>query len=259
MGTDRYAYQSRLRRVSPMPKLLLTVVALVICLCCDSVAVGLFTLLLMGVLITALGGLPLRAYLHFLKVPLIFLVIGCLTIVGGAYPAGTEMVAAIPVGGSLWGFTLDGLWLGGRIFCKALGAVGCMYFLSLNTPVTDLTMALGRLHVPKLLVELMELIYRFIFVLAETAANIRLAQESRLGYQGFRRSVNSLGTLSSMVFLRAWRKGQSIYTALESRGYTGSLTTLAGDYTPGLWLLPLTAGVAGGQLLVFCLERMAVG
>ena len=134
-----------------------------------------------------------------------------------------------------------------------------MYFLSLNTPVTDLTMALEKLHVPKLLVELMELIYRFIFVLAETAANIRLAQESRLGYQGFRRSVNSLGTLSSMVFLQAWRKGQSIYTALESRGYTGSLTTLAGDYTPGLWLLPLTAGVAGGQLLVFCLERMAVG
>ena len=85
MGTDRYAYQSRLRRVSPMPKLLLTVVALVICLCCDSVAVGLFTLLLMGVLITALGGLSPRVYLHFLKVPLIFLVIGCLTIVVGLY------------------------------------------------------------------------------------------------------------------------------------------------------------------------------
>ena len=33
MGTDRYAYQSRLRRVSPMPKLLLTVVTLVVCLC----------------------------------------------------------------------------------------------------------------------------------------------------------------------------------------------------------------------------------
>ena len=26
MGTDRYAYQSKLRRVSPMPKLLLTAV-----------------------------------------------------------------------------------------------------------------------------------------------------------------------------------------------------------------------------------------
>ena len=259
MGTDRYAYQSRLRRVSPMPKLLLTAVALVLCLCCDSVAVGLFTLILMGVLITALGGLSPRVYLHFLKVPLIFLVVGCLTIVAWAYHTGTEMVAAIPVGDSLWGFTADGLWLGGRIFCKALGAVGCMYFLSLNTPVTDLTMALEKLHVPKLLVELMELIYRFIFVLAETASNIRTAQDSRLGYQGFRRSVSSLGMLSSMVFLRAWRKAERIYTALESRGYTGSLTTLTDAYRPGWGLLPLTALAAAGQIAIWFVEGRLLG
>ena len=258
MGTDRYAYQSRLRRVSPLPKLALAAVALVVCLCCDSVWVGAATVAVMGVLITALGGLPVRVYLHFLKVPLAFLVIGGITILIHSYPTGTAVVAALPVGNRLWGFTGEDLYQSARLFCKALGAVGCMYFLSLNTPITDLTMALEKLHVPKLLVELMELIYRFIFVLAETASNIRLAQESRLGYQGFRRSVNSLGTLSSMVFLRAWRKAQSIYTALESRGYTGSLTTLAGDYSPGLWLLPLTGVVAGGQLLVFCLERMAV-
>ena len=48
------------------------------------------------------------------------------------------------------------------------------------------------------------------------------------------------------------------YTHL-SRGYTGSLTTLSGDYTPGLWLIPVTVGVAIGQVLVLYLERMAVG
>ena len=230
-----------------------------ICLCCDSVAVGIATLILMGVLITALGGLSPGVYLHFLKVPLIFLVIGCLTIVAGAYPAGTAVVAAIPVGDSLWGFTADGLWLGGRIFCKALGAVGCMYFLALNTPVTDLTMALGKLHVPKLLVELMELIYRFIFVLAETAANIRTAQDSRLGYRGFRRSVSSLGMLASMVFLRAWRKAERIYTALESRGYTGSLTTLNDAYRPGWGLLPLAVLTAAGQIAIWFVEGRLLG
>ena len=45
MGTDRYAYQSRLRRISPMPKLLLTGSALVLCLLCDSVTVRLMTML----------------------------------------------------------------------------------------------------------------------------------------------------------------------------------------------------------------------
>ena len=79
----------------------------------------------------------------------------------------------------------------------------------------------------------MELIYRFIFVLTETASRIRLAQESRLGYQGLRRSLSSLGTLASMVFLRAWRKADRVYTALESRGYSGSLVTLSGGYRGG--------------------------
>ena len=134
-----------------------------------------------------------------------------------------------------------------------------MYFLALNTPVTDLTMCLGRLHVPRLLVELMELIYRFIFVLSETAGSIRTAQASRLGYQGLRRSLSSLGTMASLVFLRAWRRADRIYAALESRGYAGSLTTLPGDYAPGRGLYPLALAVAAGQLAVLFAERGVLG
>ena len=259
MGTDRYAYQSRLRRVSPMPKLLLTAVSLVLCLCCDSIAVGLATLAGMGVLTRLLGGLSPRVYLHFLKIPLAFLLIGSITILIHSYPEGTAVLAAVPVGGRLWGFDAAALQQASTLFCKAMGAVACMYFLTLNTPVTDVTMALEKLRVPRLLVELMELIYRFIFVLSETASNIRIAQESRLGYQGLGRSLSSMGTLISVVFLRAWRKADRVYTALESRGYANRLATLSGDYRPGRWLYPTAAGVALGQLLVFCLERRVAG
>ena len=259
MGTDRYAYQSKLRRVSPMPKLLLTAVSLLLCLCCNSIAVGLATQVGMGLLTRLLGGLSLRVYLHFLKIPLVFLLIGSITVLFHSYPEGAAVLAAVPVGSRLWGFDAAALQQASTLFCKAMGAVACMYFLTLNTPVTDVTMALEKLHVPRLLVELMELIYRFIFVLAETAANIRIAQESRLGYQGLGRSLSSTGTLISVVFLRAWRKADRVYTALESRGYANHLTTLSSGYRPGRWLYPATAGVALGQLLVFCLERSVVG
>ena len=205
MGTDRWAYRSRLRGVSPMPKLLLTAVTLLVCLWCDSVLVGLATLAGMGALISALGGLPPRAYLHVLKAPLVFLLMGCAVIPLGSFPAGTDVVFALPAGDRLWGVTAAGLALAARTFCKAMGAVGCLYFLTLNTPVTDVTAALRRLRVPALVTELMELIYRFIFVLWETAGRIRAAQESRLGYRGVRRSLSSLGVLASMVFLRSWR------------------------------------------------------
>ena len=98
MGTDRYAYQSRLRRISPMPKLLLTGSALVLCLLCDSVTVGLVTLLGMWGLVTALGGLSPRVFLRFLCIPMAFLAVGCVTILINSYPQGAPVLLAVPVG-----------------------------------------------------------------------------------------------------------------------------------------------------------------
>lgn len=103
MGTDRYAYQSRLRRISPMPKLLLTGSALVLCLLCDSVTVGLVTLLGMWGLVTALGGLSPRVFLRFLCIPMAFLAVGCVTILINSYPQGAPGAAGRAGGGAAVG------------------------------------------------------------------------------------------------------------------------------------------------------------
>ena len=68
-------------------------------------------------------------------------------------PPGRAGAAGRAGGGSGCGaLTGPALLRAGRLFCKALGAVGAMYFLALNTPMTDVTMALERLHVPHLMV-----------------------------------------------------------------------------------------------------------
>ena len=255
MGTDRCAYLSRLRRVDPIPKVWFALAALLVCVLSDSLGVGLFTLAALSALNLVLGGQRAGDLLRFLKIPLAFLVIGCATMLVRSYPPDAQVLAALPLGGRLWGFDGAALAAAGRVFCTALGCVGAMYFLALSTPITDLTLCLGRLHVPRLMVELMELIYRFIFVLTETAGHIRTAQASRLGYQSAGRSLHSLGLLASTVFLRAWRKADRVYAALESRGYTGSLATLPGDYRPGRGLYLLALAAAGVQLAVFWAER----
>ena len=101
----------------------------------------------------------------------------------------------------------------------------------------------------------MELIYRFIFVLMDTAGRIRVAQESRLGYGSFRKSLDHMGDLVSLVFLRAWRKGDKVYTALESRGYDGSLSTLSAAYTGGGRVYAWGAAAAALQVVTLLLER----
>ena len=254
MGTDRYAYLSRLRGMDPIPKIFLSMAALLVCLFCESITVGIFTMVVLSAFTVLIGGQKVRVVLHFMKVPLVFLVIGCLTII--FRPIGEEEALwAVHLLGYRWGITEAYLRLGLMVFCKAMGTISAMYFLSLNTPMTDLTMALERLRVPKLFVELMELIYRFIFVLADAAGRIRTAQESRLGYLTVRQGMHSLGTLVSMVFIRSLKQGNRVYAALESRGYTGSLTTLPGQYSPGRWLYGLGLATAAAQLLVLYLER----
>lgn len=256
MGTDRYAYLSRIRAVDPVPKLWFSLGSLLICLFSESAAVGVLTTLLLCALTVAVGGQRPGVVLHFMKIPLAFLVIGCITIL--FRPIGAEQDALWSVWffeRFRWGVTAEDLHMAAMVFCKAMGSISAMYFLALNTPITDLTMALERLHVPNLLVELMELIYRFIFVLSDTARRIRTAQESRLGYQTWRQGMQSMGELASVVFLRAWRRGDRVYAALESRGYTGTLSTLHGVYQPGRWLYLLLAGVAALQLAAYFLER----
>lgn len=255
MGTDRCAYLSRLRRVDPVPKVWFTLAALLICVLADSVAVGVFTLAALSVLNLTLGGQRAGDLLRFLRVPLAFLVIGCLTIVLRPIGQAEALWAFRLLGRWRWGVTADNLRLGVLVCCKAMGAVSAMYFLSMNTPMTDLTAALERLKLPRLFVELVELIYRFIFLLTDTAASIHTAQQSRLGYQGFRRSIHSMGELLSSVLVRSLHRGNRVFSALESRGYTGCLTTLPGQYAPGRWLYGLAFATAACQLLILFAER----
>ena len=52
-------------------------------------------------------------------------------------------------------------------FCRAMGGVSCLYFLSLSTPLPEVIHCLEKIHVPQVVLELMFLIYRFLFLLWE--------------------------------------------------------------------------------------------
>lgn len=255
MGTDRCAYRSRLRNVDPVPKVVFALMTMPICLASSQVLVGVVSFVVLSLCNLWMGGQKARDLLGYLKVPVSFLLVGCLTIV--LRPVGEQeaLWSVLLLGRFRWGITQEYLYQGLLVMTKAVGSISAMYFLSMNTPMTDLTMGLERMRVPKLLVELMELVYRFIFILAEEAKSIRIAQESRLGYYGLKGSVRALGELASTLFHRALKRGERVYVALESRGYTGTLTTLPDQYRSGTWLYGLGVAVWGIQVLVWICGR----
>lgn len=227
---DCHAYSNRLFSVHPGEKTAFSLITMIICLASPSAAASLATVLLMAGITLFRAGIPWRPYLRLMSVPVLFLVLGAAA-VAVSFSGGAEgHLAGIALNWVSIGVTSRDLSVAAGLFFKSLGATSCLFFLSLTTPMVEIVSVLRKAGAPALMVELVALVYRFIFVLAETAESIYTSQSSRLGYRNFRTSYQSLGRLAANLFIRAYQRSQALFTALSARCYTGDLRVLESDY-----------------------------
>lgn len=231
ISIDKYAYRSKLKHTDPVQKVFFTLLTLAVCLWANHLIISTLIIFIMGGMTVFIGGTPLRFFMKLLLAPLSFLFIGVFTIAVNVSESKEGLLVAISFADTWIGFSKMGLQDAFHLIMRSLGAVSCLYFLSLSTPMVDLLGALHRLRLPNVLVEIMGLIYRFIFVLLETSDTIYHAQSCRLGYSSLSTGYRSLGSLASMLFIRSYMRSDALYTALEARGYEGELNVLEEAYT----------------------------
>lgn len=130
----------------------------------------------------------------------------------------------------MWGITTtghkDGLMDGLQIGSRILGAVSVVALLGFSTPFTEFMAGLSWLKVPKGIIEISLFAYRYIFVLLEDAMVIYNAQKNRLGYSSVKKGLNSFGTLTGSLVIKAFEHSQNITTAMIQRGYDGNIPML---------------------------------
>lgn len=145
-----------------------------------------------------------------------FLVLSLLPVAFGA--GGTGQRLLLDFGG--WGVTEAGSFTALQALLRCYAALGAMMLLLRLVPLYRLYAVLRSLGVPKLFIELVELTYRYIFLLEETAAQIRLAQTSRLGYLGgLKLKFQHFALLLSRTFILSQTESDRLYLGLVSRGY----------------------------------------
>lgn len=83
-----------------------------------------------------------------------------------------------------------------------------------------------KFKVPGLFIELMLLIYRYIFVLLDTAHSISVSQDSRLGNKDYKTSLKSFSQMVSALFVRSVKRSRYLFDAMEARGYDGEIKVL---------------------------------
>lgn len=225
MLIDKEAYRSRLSGISPGLKMLMSLYCIINCIAADGMITSLLTLFMMSFVICAVGGLQVKRFIRFLKIPLFFTIIGAAALAVESGKADCIF--------SLYGIgiTRAGAVYALGMFFRCMGSVSAMYFLSLTTPVTAIFTVLRRTPLPCFFVETAELVYRYIFVLYDSYKKINVAQESRLGYNTLKAKYRSTALIGGAVFIKAMEQAQRSFTAMESRGYTGDIKVLTREYT----------------------------
>lgn len=247
---DYYAYSSRMRNWNPGFKAAVSVMALVLCILADRISISLLITVTMGALTILAGGIVWKEYVALLRIPLAFLVMSTAAIAIG--------VSRHPYGRVLFSFLGYFLYLeeGGAglalgLVLKAMGSVSAMYMLVLSTPANEVVGVLQRLHIPKLMIELMNMTYRFIFVIMDAQHYMKQAAQSRLGFWNFQTSCRSFGSIAGNLFVISLKKANSYYNALIARCYEGELLFLEEEEKVKGWQVFAASGYFLVLLLVW--------
>jgi cobalt/nickel transport system permease protein len=230
ISIDKLAYISKLKKVNPTEKFIFSIVTMLVCISLNNIINSIIILLLMSLITVIFGKIPFEIYIKMLLLPVAFLIISVLTIAINVVESSPNVIFSFSIYNIKLGCTYDSVLIATRLFFKSIASVSCLYFLTFNTPVFEVLSVLRKLKVPKLFVELMGLIYRFIFVLLDTANMIFISQNSRLGYSTVKIGFGSLGKLITTLFISAYKRSQDIYDAMEARCYDGDINLLENNY-----------------------------
>lgn len=224
------AQKNGLREVNPYLKLTAGLGAIILCLLSNSFLSPLFIALILAGAVLFLARVDFRIYGKLFILPLWFALMG---VAGIILVTGGQNVFwqwdILP--GFALSITRESLNQGVFVFCRVIGGMSAMIFISLTTPMTDIFSVFRQCRIPTAVIDLMMIIYRTIFILIDQVVQIYQAQVMRLGYSTYRESIQSFATLCGAAFIASWDSGDDFVRAMDARCYDGKFAVL-GEVRP---------------------------
>ena len=223
LSNDVLAQASRLRKVNPALKFWTLLALMIISVASRNPYTGLFLTLAMFIVAVLVSGASAHHYAQVMMLPVSFLLIGGIALL--------YEVSYGPTG--VLNLNVFGVWLSVSakaqlqttlVISRAFGAVSCLCVLSITTPMPDIICVLRRVRCPDFIVDLMYLIYRYIFILISLHHEMRNAAKSRLGFRDYRTSLRATGKIYANLLARSYGFASRNFDAMESRCYDTGIT-----------------------------------
>lgn len=213
---DKYAYNNRLLKVNPMIKLGLYVLMLGISFSgILSVKLG----LIIGIipLTCYVAKLHWKTYLTWLVVTLPFVFLSLVTILLTFAKTADATLWSIPLFGGHVGMTQGSLDQTIRLVSQVYASLVSTYFFILTVPFQQLILIFKRLRLPKELLEIMVLMYCFIFMFIHEFMVMRDTLDLKFAFGSFKQSYQSMGLLGGQLFTRLMKANEHLLQMLALR------------------------------------------
>jgi cobalt/nickel transport system permease protein len=224
---DAYAYTNRLRPLPPQQKLIFALVVLGIALMAHPATQGLIFIWL-SVWIVGYARIPVRVYGSVLVVMLLFLLTSIPALVLEIVPVHQRaMIQTNSLGGLVVGnwycfISQPGFIQAMEVAVRSLACTACLLSILFTIPFAELLSILRQCRIPTVLIDLLLLMYRFIFLFLDVLTQLQLAQRARGGYRTHQRWMHSAGLLVSQLMVRSLQHYHRSSLALASRGFNGN-------------------------------------
>lgn len=216
-----------IHRLHPMVKLVSTLVCIITVVSFDRYDLGrLVPYIFYPTVLIALAGIPYAMLLRRFAVALPFCLFAGLSNV--FFDRAPVMLSADFVISS-------GVVSFAAILFRTYLCVMAVLILAATTPVSELSNQLRRLHVPGMLVTMLEMTYRFLGTLVNEATSMQRAVLLRSGEKS-KLEMRHMGSFFGQLLLRTLDRADRVYNAMNCRGYALSATyrpdrsAVAGDY-----------------------------
>ena len=119
-----------------------------------------------------------------------------------------------------------GLWGAWNVLAKGTLGVVAALLLAATTEIRYVLLGLERLRLPKPMVQIATFMVRYLDVVAEELRRMRIARVSRGFAARGPRQWGVLARTAGALFVRSYERGERVYLAMVSRGYTGNMPAL---------------------------------
>ena len=118
--------------------------------------------------------------------------------------------------------TDNGLAIFATVLIKSFLSIMLLASLIISTDEIELLYGLRKIHLPKVIVSIIFLMYRYIFLIVEESRTGQMAIKSRVFQKSYHTVNKRLTHVMGNLFIKSLDRAENVYRSMESRGFDGN-------------------------------------